>query len=326
MERMSGKVAVCGMVLAAVALGAAGCFLGTKEEAKPPAQPIVFLIPAGPGGGNDLTVRALIPGMRQALGQELIAENKPAGKGAVAAAEIMNGRPEDNKLYFNSQTVLLMPYGGMPDVKLERFQPVAQVVEDMGAIIVRQDAPYDTLPEFIAAAKRRGGKIRVAHNGVGSLWHLAAIRFSQAAGVDFKYCAYTSGGRQMLGALVDGEVEVCVISPSESKPFIEAKKVKVLAVMSDRRHTVVPNVPTCREVGLDTVFNVWRGVFTTAGVSEERLNALDAAVRQAVATEEFQAFARNNGLPVKFRGHEEFKRIVYEQREMYAKLFGEIDK
>ncbi len=325
MQRGFFRLTAIAVLLSAITLCAAGCLFGKKEEAKPPT-PIVFLIPAGPGGGNDLTVRALIPGMREALGQDIVAENKPAGKGAVAAAEIMNGRPEDNKLYFNSQTLLLMPYGGMPDVRLERFQPVAQVVEDMGAVIVRQDAPFDTLADFIADAKRRGDKIRVAHNGVGSLWHLAAIRFAQAAGIDFRYCAYTTGGRQMLGALIDGEVEVCIISPSESKPFIDAKKVKVLAVMSDKRHTVVPNVPTCQEAGVDTVFKVWRGVFTTAGISDERLHDLEAAVQKAVGTVEFQAFARNNGLPVRFRPHDEFKHFIYEQREIYGKLFGDIDK
>ena len=315
------------MLMLAAALATAGCLAGKKDEAGTAAKNMVFLIPAGPGGGNDLTVRALIPGMQQALGVDIVAENKPAGKGAVAAAEVMNAKPEDNKLYFNSQSLLLMPYGGMPDVRLEKFQPLAQVVEDMGSVVVRYDAPFNSLADFIAYAKGgRGEKIPVAHNGVGGIWHLAAIRFAQATGIEFRYTAYTIGGRQMLSALVDGEVDVCIISPSESKPLIDGRKVKVLAVMSEKRHTVVPDVPTCREVGVDSVFNVWRGVFTTAGVSAERIRVLEAAVQKAVETEEFQSFARNNGLPVKFRGHEEFEAFVYQQRDLYATLFGAVDK
>lgn len=313
------------LVIAMVAcLSIVGCFGGKAEESKN-SKNIVFLVPAGPGGGNDLTVRALIPGMKQVLGVDIIAENKSAAKGAVAASEIMNGKIDDNKLYFNSQTLLLMPYGGMPDVKLEKFQPVAQVVEDTASIIVRADSPYKSLTEFVAAAKQQKGEMRAAHNGMGGVWHLSAIQFSKAAGIDFRYFAYTTGGWQMLNALMDGEVDVCVMSPSESKPFIENGKIRVLAVMSEKRHSVVPLVPTCQEVGLDTVFSVWRGVFTTVGTDEQRLEELDKALQNAIQTEEFQSFARNNGLQVRFRDHNQFKDFVHKQRELYVKLMAEIN-
>jgi len=313
---MQKKSLIAASLIIMIQVFLSGCASPVAESPKFPAKDIVFIIPRGVGGGNDLTVRALIPGMNKALGINVVAENKPAAKGLAAATEIMNAVPDGHKLYFNSQTLLLMPYGGMPNVKLEKFQPVAQVVEDTGAVIVAANSPYHTLAELIEAGKKKEPKLSVAHNGIGGLWHLAASQFSKAAKIDFHYVAYTTSGMQMLEALVDGEVDLCIISPVESKPLIDSGKVRVLAVLSDHRHSVVPNVPTCKEESVDASFPVWRGVFTTMGVSEATLEVLEKAIRSAVETEEFKSFAHNNGLPIKFRGHREFQEFAYEQREV----------
>jgi tripartite-type tricarboxylate transporter receptor subunit TctC len=302
--------------------------LSLSKEAKYPAKDIILIIPNTPGGGNDLTVRALIPGMKKSLGFDVLPYNKPGAQGAHAASEVMNAKPDGYTLYFNSQTLLLMPYGGSPDVNIERFQPVAQVVEDTPAIIVRADSRYKDLSALLDDAKANPQKLRVAHAGIGALWHLAALQFSKDSGVEFKYVAYLTGtsGMQMLSALIEGEVDLCVISPSESKPLIDSGKVRVLAIMGERRHSVVPDVPTCKEVGVNSTFSVWRGVFTTSGVSQEKLALLERAVKEAVNTEEFQEFARNNGLPVKFSDSREFKEFIYKQRDQYSNLMVEINK
>lgn len=313
------------LVLAVLLVGSVmvtGC--GGGDQTKFPKGDITFLIPSGPGGGNDMTTRALIPGMKRSLGVNIIPSNKPEAKGAVAATELASAKPDGQKLYFNSQTLLLMPYAGVPDVKLDKFQPVAQVVEDTASIIVRSDAPYKTYEEFVKFAK--GTKMKVATNGNGALWHLSAIQLSQALKVEFNYVPYPSGGAQMLAALASGEVQLCVISPSESKAMIESGRLKVLAVMNDVRHTVVPNVPTTKELGLDSKFPVWRGIFTTAGTSPESLAILEKALKAAVESDEFKAYAKNNGFPIQFRGVKEFTKLIDEEKAKYAKMMAEINK
>jgi tripartite-type tricarboxylate transporter receptor subunit TctC len=194
---------------------------------------VTFVNPNAAGGGNDLIMRALIPGMKSSLGVNVIPENKPASRGAIAALDITNAKPDGQKVYINSQTLILMPYGGV-DVAVDKFQPVAQVVEDTGVVLVKADAPYKNLQELVAAAKSR--KLKVSHNGAGSLWHLAAVMLAKAANVDFQYVAYSGGGAPMLTALAAGEVDVVIVNPAESKALMDAGKIKPLAVMSDGKH------------------------------------------------------------------------------------------
>jgi len=295
---------------------------GAKEtKVKYPNGDITFVNPNAPGGGNDLLMRALIPGMKAYLGVNIIPENKPASRGAVAAMEITNAKPDGQKIYINSQTLLLMPYGGI-DVKIEGFQPVAQIVEDTGVVLVKADAPYKTIQEFVDAAKK--AKLKVAHNGSGSLWHLAAVMFAKAAKVDFQYVVYTGGGTPMMTATAAGEVDMVIVNPAESKPLIDAGKIKPLAVMSEGKHPMLTQVPTCIEAGIPVTFPVWRGIFTTKGTSEEILSILDKAVKAGTEGEEFKKLVQTTGLEIKYRDHKEFTKFFEEQKELTAQLMKEI--
>ncbi len=170
-----------------------------------PKGDITFLVPSGAGGGNDLTTRALIPEMQRELGVNVVPINKGESKGAIAASEIMTAKPDGQTLYFNSQTLVLMPYGGMPDIKIDEFQPVAQVVSDTGVVYVKADSPYKTIEDFVTSAKTN--QVKVAHNGVGAIWHLAALQLSQKA--ELSIMAYISPGSTVKG-LISGLIGLIV--------------------------------------------------------------------------------------------------------------------
>jgi len=298
-------------------------FATGAKEAKPkyPNGDVTFVNPNAPGGGNDLLMRALIPGMKAYLGVNVIPVNKPEARGAVAAMEITNAKPDGQKVYINSQTLLLMPYGGI-DVKVEGFQPVAQVVEDTGVVLVKGDAPYKTIQDFVEAAKKT--KLKVAHNGSGSLWHLAAVMFAKAAKVDFQYVVYSGGGTPMMTALAAGEVDMVIVNPAESKPLIDAGKIKPLAVMSEGKHPMLSQVPTCKEAGIPVTFPVWRGIFTTKGTPEEFLSIMEKAVKAGTEGEEFKKLVQTTGLEIKYRDHKEFTKFFEEQKALTAQLMKEI--
>ena len=291
---------------------------GAKESGeKYPNGDVAFIIPNAAGGGNDLIVRALIPGMRDALGGNVIPENKPASRGAIAALDITKAKPDGQKIYFNSQTVILQTYGGV-DVPVDGFQPVAQVVEDVAVILVKADAPYKTLEDLVAAGKNT--RLKISHNGEGTLWHLAAITLSQAAKVEFQYVAYSGGGPPMLTALAAGEVDIVIVNHAESKSLIDAGRIKPLAVMSEARSPSLLDLPTCIESGFSLTYPIWRGVFTTKGVSEEILDILEKAVKAGMEGTEFNTLVKNAGLIKKFKGHKEFTKFFNEQVELTAKL------
>ncbi|MFA6506186.1 MAG: tripartite tricarboxylate transporter substrate binding protein [Treponemataceae bacterium] len=292
------------------------------QKDKFPRGDVTFVNPNAAGGGNDLIMRALIPGMKSSLGVNVIPENKPASRGAIAALDITKAKPDGQKVYINSQTLILMPYGGV-EVDVEKFQPVAQVVEDTGVVLVKADAPYNTLQEFVAKAKT--AKLKVSHNGAGSLWHLAAVMFAKAAGVEFQYVAYSGGGAPMLTALASGEIDMVIVNPAESKALMDAGKIKPLAVMSDGKHPMLTSVPTCVESGVKVTFPVWRGIFTTKGTPEASLAILEKSVKAGMGSPEFKNLVTSSGLEEKFKGYAEFSKFFEEQKVLTAQLMKEIN-
>ena len=279
-----------------------------------PGGEISFIIPNAAGGGNDLTTRAMIPSLQRTFGVNVIPLNQGESGGAVAANNIMTAKPDGRTFYFNSQTLILMPYGGMPSIDLTQFQPVAQVVEDTGVIYVKADSPYNTIEELLEGFKSE--TMKIGHNGNGKLWHLAAVQLENATDANFQYVAYTAGGSPMLTALAAGEIDLCIENAAGGKSMVDSGLVKPLASLGDSRLDVFP-IPTLVEVGVDYVFPVWRGVFTKAGVSEEILLEIDKAFKAVVESPEFVQYAKNNGLPIKYRDHNEFKAFVDKEIETY---------
>ena len=282
-----------------------------------PSGDVSFIIPNSAGGGNDLTTRALIPGLQRAFGVNVVPLNQGESGGAIAAQNVMNAKPDGQTFYFNSQTLILMPYGGMPSIDLTKFQAVAQVVEDTGVIYVKNDSPYKTVEDLLVAVK--SDKLKVGHNGNGKLWHLAAMQLDSAIGANFQYVAYTAGGSPMLTALAAGEIDLCIENAAGGRSMVESGLVRPLASLGSERLDVF-DVPTMVEVGVDLVFPVWRGVFTKAGASEEVLNQIDEIFKSAVESPEFVEYAKNNGLPVKYRAHKEFSEFVDNEIKKYAEL------
>jgi tripartite-type tricarboxylate transporter receptor subunit TctC len=317
------------LIVLVLCLAVAGSFLfaqGSADKAGDatgayPSGDISFIVPNAAGGGNDLTARALIPSLQRTLGVNVVPLNQGESKGAVAAQNVMNAKPDGRTFYFNSQSLILMPYGGMPTIDLDKFQPIAQVVEDTGVIYVKSDAPYKTMQDLLADMKVK--TLKMGHNGNGALWHLASLQLAKATGADFRYIAYTAGGAQQMTALAAGEVDVIIVNAAEGKAMVDSGLIKPLASMGGSRLDVF-NVPTLLEAGVDLVFPVWRGVFTRRGASEEVLAEIDKAFKAAVESKEFVDYASNNSLPIKYRNHKEFDEFVQEEIKIYNDLMSNL--
>lgn len=314
-------VTVCLVMMAGMVFAQGSAEPKVASAAKYPDGDVSFIVPNGAGGGNDLTTRALIPSLQRSFGVNVIPLNQGESKGAVAAQNVMSAKPDGRTFYFNSQTLILMPYGGMPSIDLDQFQPVAQVVEDTGVIYVKADSPYQTIQQLLTAMK--SNTLKMGHNGNGALWHLASLQLAKATGANFRYIAYTSGGTQMLTALAAGEVDLCIVNAAEGRSMVDSGLVKPLASLGETR-TDVFTIPTLVEVGVDYIFPVWRGVFTKTGASEEILAQIDKAFKAAAESPEFVEYAKNNGLPIRYRDHKEFSAFIEKEKKVYADLMGSL--
>jgi tripartite-type tricarboxylate transporter receptor subunit TctC len=323
-ESMKRKVAV--FLCLVVVCGSA--FAGGGAEAAPggpvyPKEDISVVIPNAAGGGNDLTVRALIPGMERALGVKVIPINQPAGKGAVGFSDVANAKPDGTKLYFNSKTALLMKFNGIEEAKIEKLTPIAQVAEDVAIFQVRSDSPWKTMNDVINALRTSKEKIKTGNTGLGGTWHLPQVKLNQAIGVEnMRYAAYPAGSTPLLTALVAGEVDFITCGP-ECKSFVDSGKVRPLALVFPTRYPSFPDVPTLKEAtGLDFDYFVWRGFFTTAGTDPRIVEILSEAIRKAVESQEFQKYA-SVGMLASYKGTAEFSQIVgNEQKELEVLMPG----
>jgi len=305
------------LVLVTTMIFAQGAGEPVPVAAKYPAGDISFIVPNSAGGGNDLTTRALIPSLQRTFGVNVVPLNQGESKGAVAAQNIINAKPDGRTFYFNSQTLILLPFSTMPNLDLSQFQPIAQVVEDTGVIYVKADSPYKTIKDLLTAMKST--TLKMGHNGNGALWHLASLQLAKATGVNFRYIAYSSGGTQMLTALAAGEVDLCIVNAAEGKAMVDSGLVRPLASLGETRLDVF-NIPTMVESGVDFIFPVWRGVFTKAGASDEVLAEIDKAFKAATESPEFIEYAKNNGLPIRYRDHKQFKEFVDKEIAIYSEL------
>lgn len=296
----------------------------SSNAASFPAKNLTFLIGTSPGGSNDLACRALIPGLESALGVKVVPEMLSGANGAVAAVKLGSLKPDGYTIYLHSQSLVMMQYTGQPQVNIKKYQPIAQVAEDIAALAVPIDAPYNSLKEFIDYAKRNPNKIRISVSSIGNIWHIAGILFTEKAGIKVDFIPYEIGGTAAITAVASKEVEATVTSPGEQRPLVEAKKIKILAVFGDQRHPLFPNVPTAQEVGLDVVYPVWRGVFTTAGVPEDALKILEAALKAASESKDFKTFMETAGFPVRFKGTAEFTKLVQEQDLLHKRLLEQL--
>ncbi len=333
------------MVLAAAVMTTifAGCS-GGKTESKPAGAPagstepqasvqkvdfpkgdITFLIPSAPGGGNDLTVRSVIPGMERALNTKIVPENKSASRGALAFMDVANAKPDGHKLYFNSMTSVQLQYSGVPEAKIEKLVPVAQLVEDAAVFYVRSEAPWKNIKELVDHLKASPEKLKTANTGLGAIWHIVDVTFAKAVGVEDKlhYVSFPSGSTPMLTALVSGEVDLVITGPADAKAFTDSGKIRPIGVMTDERYPTIPDVATLKEQGFDVSYPIWRGIFTTAGTDEATLQLLSDAAKAACESEEFKKYA-SFGMPAKFKDYKEFKTVVEKEDQLLSKLMPEI--
>jgi tripartite-type tricarboxylate transporter receptor subunit TctC len=139
---------------------------------------------------------------------------------------------------------------------------------DPSAITVKADAPWNTIEEFLAAAKKSNGEMKLGNAGQGSIWHLAAAALEEKTGVKFNQVPFNGAAPAVL-ALLGGHIDVVSVSPAEVTTYVQSGKLKTLAVMSDQRVKGFENVPTLKERGIDLSIGTWRGIAAPKGTPPE---------------------------------------------------------
>ncbi len=249
-----------------------------------PTKPIRLIVPFPPGGTVDISARAISPGVGEALGQNVIVDNRGGAQGMVGSAIVAKAPPDGYTLLMGSNSTLTAAPALSPGIvqynPVRDFAPVSLVAETPFVLVVHPSVPARTVKELIALAKARSAPMTMASGGVS---HLAGEHFQTLTGTKFTNVPYQGAGPASI-ALMGGQVDLMFDQLSGAIGSIKGGRTRALAVSFQNRAAAVPEVPTMREAGVPA-FAVTSivGVLAPAGTSTDVINRLNAAIHKVLA-------------------------------------------
>jgi tripartite-type tricarboxylate transporter receptor subunit TctC len=284
-----------------------------------PARPVTLLVTFPAGGPTDIAGRALAEATSKYLGQQVLVENRPGATGTLGAAALVNAKPDGHTVSMIPITVLRLPH--MENVAYDPMKDIAYVMGVSGyvfAYIVRSDSPWKTMGDLIAAAKAKPGEVSYGSHGIGGTVHLATEELAGAQGVKMNHVPF-KGSADMLTAMLGGHLNVAVDSTG-AVPHVASGKARVLAVMTEKRAAVWPDVPTLTELGYGIVSTSPYGIGVPAATPPAAVKALHDAFRKGLEDPiHTQTLAKYNQ-PVWYLSSEDYTKWAKEQYEKERKI------
>lgn len=266
--------------------GAAASLLPMWSRAQPfPSKPIRIVVPFGPGGIADLTVRAIASKLGENLHQAVVVENKPGAGGVVAGDLVAKSEADGHVLLLmsNATAVSAGLFQSLPFDAQKDFAPVVTLGVFDIAVLTAANSRFNSIKDLLAYARSNPGKLNVGTINVGSTQHLAAELLKTSAGVDFQVVPF-NGSPAVLTALRGAQVDAAVEILGPMLPQISAKAVRPLAVMGKRRATALPDVPTLAESGVrDFDAASWNALAAPARTPPQVIATLNREVNKALA-------------------------------------------
>jgi putative tricarboxylic transport membrane protein len=262
-----------------------------------PTRPVEVVVHTGPGGGSDVLARAVANMIEKEklLPVRMQVVNKTGGGGAVAAAYLAEKKGDQNTIGFFTGVWLTNPLTSKEaTVTLKDLTPIARLVLEPAVIAVKADAPYKSLPDFIAAAKKSPGQLKQSGGSVTSRDNVVRQLLQKNTGAQWAFISFPGGGER-IAALLGGHVNMMVIEPAEAGEHIRAGNMRVLAQVTDKRLAAFPDVPTLKEAGFDipSVPQV-RGVVAPPAIPKENVAYWEDVFRKLAQTESWKKFLADN--------------------------------
>ena len=308
------------MVLAALASGA--FLVSGASQAQPyPAKPVKIVVPFAPGGGSDFIGRFIAQRLTDALGKQVIVENRP-GAGGVLGVEQGIKSPADGY----TLVLIASSYTVNPSIYKLHFDPVADITPiiqiSAGPLVavVNPKLPVNNVKELIALAKQKPGQVNFASSGQGSVIHLATELFDTMAGIKMNHIPYKGTGPALTDTLA-GQTDVFFSSTATALPHIQAGKLRAIAVTTAKRIPALPNVPTVAESGVpgyDVV--LWHGLIGPKGLPRPVVDRLNAEVTKSLKLKETAESLKNDGVAPAGGTPEQFGAQIEKEIKVWRKV------
>lgn len=300
-----------------------GCVAQAAATSDYPARPIHLVVPFPAGSTTDAMARFLGERVGKSLGQSVIVENKAGAQGSIAASEVSRAQADGYTLLVgtnSTQSANVHLFKKLPYDPARDFLAITQFTMNPLILVVRPDLPAQNVEQLLIYAKEHPGKLNYGTGNTGSL--AAAQMLKDMAGIQAMEVPY-AGTPQAITDLLAGRLDFMITDISVTRPYIEAGKLRALAVTPRERVESLPDVPTLAESGLpDYEFVAWGGLFAPAGTPEPVIERLNQAFVQALQSEEAVAFFAKQGQQAAPRTPRAFADYVVAQTDLWGELLA----
>jgi tripartite-type tricarboxylate transporter receptor subunit TctC len=248
-----------------------------------PTKPIKMIVPYAAGGGTDIVARIVAQKLQEKWGPAVIVENRSGAGGNLGAEDVFTAPPDGYTLLFTAQGPLVVNQSLYDKLAYDpaKFTPVSLVVIAYNALLAYPEVPATDVRQLIDYAKAHPDKLNYASQGVGTAAHLTAELFKSMAGIKIDHIPYRGSG-PAVSDLVAGHVDLMFGELAPSLPYIQSGQLRALAVSSDKRLAVLPDIPTVSEVLPGFVVTSWWAIVAPPGTPEAITDKLSAGIGEVV--------------------------------------------
>lgn len=290
---LSYTLAFCPIAFAAIS----SCQLNTESNTSakpgttfPNGKDILIIVPKKEGGGTDIAARGIAKLMSEDLGVKINVQNEPCDSGLIATKAIANAHPDGYTMGMVTVELSIYPHQSKSKITVDDFIPIITPIAAPAALLVHTAAPYDTLEEFVEHIHNNPGTILMGNSGSGAMWHVATLAFEKEFDIRVKHIPFSKGSSDIAAAIAGKQINGTLADPSAFKEQIDNGTLKILAIMSNERSPLFPNIPTFKERGHNLVVNAWATLVVPKGTPDEVVNTLRASARRISSNTEYDDY------------------------------------
>jgi tripartite-type tricarboxylate transporter receptor subunit TctC len=295
-----------------------------------PERTITMVVPFPPGGVADTVARPVAEALGKELKQTVIIENKAGAGGALGMGQVARAAPDGYTVLMALSSISVLPeadklFSRKPAFTLNQFKPIARFTADPTVFVVRADAPWKTLAEFLADAKRRPGAFNYGSSGNYGTMHVPMEMLKADAGFRMVHIPFTGAGPAVV-ALLGGQVDAIASGPASVAQHVRSGRLRALAHWGERPLLALPDVPSLSSLGHRVKFAQWSGLFVPAGTPDDVVSRLRAAARRVAADAQVQQTIRTAGSPIEYLDAPEFQSYWDQDAAVMAEVVQRIGK
>src|SRR5918999_1294979 len=302
------KRLIAGIIVAATPFAAAAAY---------PDRPIRMVVPWAAGGDTDNIFRPFGQQFQKHLGQTVVIANVGGASGTRGAKEVKDSPPDGYTLYAVHDYIHSTYWAGVADVKYTDFEPICMISSTPSVLTASPKTPWKSLPELLKDPKARPGQITCGAT-FASTSHFFPALIEKATGTKFKYVSY-EGLAPRMNAILGGHVDL-TDSNLTQKGKVEAGQLKFLGIATEKRHPEMPNIPTLKELGVNVVYDVNRGIMAPKGTPKDVLAKLGSSCAAAAKEPEFAQAMKLQGTDVRYMDANAYVKWLKENDDLNRNL------